>query len=198
MKLIDARNMACPKPVIETKKFLEENRECIELAVLVDNPAASENVSRFLSNCGFEVSVARDGDTLKITGLNKKGEEASHTREEADEFSETKTLVMIARDKMGSGDSALGEKLMKNFIATLYEYQGLWMLVFVNSGVKLAVSGSGALEDLKKLAESGVKILVCGTCLDHYKILEAKEVGETTNMLDIVTSLNLADKVIAI
>jgi hypothetical protein len=39
-------------------------------------------------------------------------------------------------------------------------------------------------------------VLVCGTCLTHYGLLEAKAVGETSNMLDIVTSLDLADKII--
>ena len=53
-----------------------------------------------------------------------------------------------------------------------------------------------SLDALKKLAESGVSILVCGTCLNHYGLLEKKQVGETSNMLDIVTSLDLAGKVI--
>ena len=39
---------------------------------------------------------------------------------------------------------------------------------------------------------------MCGTCLNHFKLLEAKQVGETTNMLDIVTAMQLADKVITL
>ena len=42
----------------------------------------------------------------------------------------------------------------------------------------------------------GVSVLVCGTCLAHFGLLEAKAVGDTSNMLDIVTSLDLAGKVI--
>jgi hypothetical protein len=34
--------------------------------------------------------------------------------------------------------------------------------------------------------------------LNHFGLLEKKQVGETTNMLDIVTALQLADKVISI
>ena len=48
----------------------------------------------------------------------------------------------------------------------------------------------------KKLEAAGVSILVCGTCLEYYGLLDSRQVGETTNMLDIVTSLDLADKVI--
>jgi hypothetical protein len=39
---------------------------------------------------------------------------------------------------------------------------------------------------------------VCGTCLNHFNLIERKQVGETTNMLDIVTAMQLADKVINI
>jgi len=33
-------------------------------------------------------------------------------------------------------------------------------------------------------------------CLDHFNLLDKKQVGQTTNMLDIVTAMQLADKVI--
>ena len=39
---------------------------------------------------------------------------------------------------------------------------------------------------------------VLQTCLNHFNLLERKQVGETTNMLDIVTAMQLADKVINI
>jgi hypothetical protein len=39
---------------------------------------------------------------------------------------------------------------------------------------------------------------VCGTCLTQFDILERKQVDETTNMLDIVTAMQLADKVVNI
>jgi intracellular sulfur oxidation DsrE/DsrF family protein len=62
----------------------------------------------------------------------------------------------------------------------------------------LAIEGSPALEHFKKLEQEGVSILVCGTCLDHFNLLENKQIGETTNMLDVVTSLQLASKVIKV
>ena len=66
----------------------------------------------------------------------------------------------------------------------------------INGGVTLAATPGPALEALQRLAADGVSVLVCGTCLTHYGLLEAKAVGETSNMLDIVTSLDLADKII--
>ena len=50
---------------------------------------------------------------------------------------------------------------------------------------------------LKDYENQGLHILVCGTCLTHFDLLDQKQVGETTNMLDIVTAMQLADKVIS-
>jgi selenium metabolism protein YedF len=108
-------------------------------------------------------------------------------------------MVMIATDRIGFGDDELGIKLMISFVKTLKEMGSeLWRLVFVNNGVKLTITGAEVLEDIRSLADNGVHILVCGTCLMHFNILEDKQVGETTNMLDIVTAMQLADKVINI
>ena len=110
-----------------------------------------------------------------------------------------KILVMVGTDRLGHGDDALGAGLLFNFLKTLKEMgSDLWRLVFVNNGVKLTAVGAEAVPVLQDLAASGVSILVCGTCLNHFQLLEEKEVGETTNMLDIVTSLQVADSVINI
>ena len=86
---------------------------------------------------------------------------------------------------------------MLNFLATLPEMgPQLWRMILVNGAVRLAVEGSPCLEALQKLEAAGVTILVCGTCLTHFDLLDKKAVGQTTNMLDVVTSLQLAEKVI--
>jgi len=108
-------------------------------------------------------------------------------------------MVMVATDRMGYGDDDLGTRLLVNFLKTLKEMgEELWRLVFVNNGVKLTIEGAEVLPVLRELREDGVCILVCGTCLSHFNLIEKKEVGETTNMLDIVTAMQLADKVINI
>ncbi|NOY69438.1 MAG: sulfurtransferase-like selenium metabolism protein YedF [Deltaproteobacteria bacterium] len=110
-----------------------------------------------------------------------------------------KIMVFISTDRVGFGDDELGKKLMINFIKTLNEMgDELWRLAFVNNGVKLAVEGSPVIEYLMAHETEGVHILVCGTCLDYFDLLGDKKVGDTTNMLDIVTAMQLADKVISI
>jgi len=200
MKKIDARGLSCPAPVLLTKAAIDEEKAA-RLTIIVDNKASKENVSLFLASKGFSASVTeKDGDFF-ITGEGPPGaavEEDAGEAVSSDEASE-KIMVMAATDRIGHGDDELGRKLMISFIKTLNEMgPALWRLVFVNSGVKLTTSGSTVLQELRALEKSGTQILVCGTCLTHFDLLDEKKVGETTNMLDIVTALQLADKVINI
>ena len=164
----------------------------------MDNPAAQENVSRFLQRAGFEVRVEENQGTFAVSGSRGAAGTCQIMVPEARETPH-KILVLMGSDTLGRGDNFLGSKLMGNFISTLKEMgPELWCVVLLNSGVKLAVGGSEVLPGLLSLEHSGVRILVCGTCLNHFELLEAKQVGETTNMLDIITAMQLADKVITL
>lgn len=86
---------------------------------------------------------------------------------------------------------------MATFLANLSELgESLWRIILLNGGVKLSAMEEEALKSLQALEASGVSILVCGTCLNHYDLLAKKQVGETTNMMDVITSLSLAQKII--
>ncbi|MCB2184999.1 MAG: sulfurtransferase-like selenium metabolism protein YedF [Deltaproteobacteria bacterium] len=200
--MLDCRGLACPQPVLQAKKALEE-QALEQVEVLVDNEAASINVRRFLGTRGFATEVAKQGADYLVKGEK----DASLTPSEGpapEEYtcapgSGGRQLVFVRSETLGRGDDALGAGLMKNFLATLGEMgPALWRIIFVNGGVKLCVAGSPVLESLQGLVQNGVSILVCGTCLTHFGLLEQKQVGETTNMLDVVTSLQVADKVITV
>jgi len=197
---INCLGLACPAPVIQVKELLEKG--CPDaISVLVDNEAARENVSRFLAHHHFQVSVERAGDNFRVTGTGQAGacEIMPATELTGMTGGAKKILVMVGSDRLGHGDDKLGEGLLINFLKTLKEMgPDLWRLVFVNSGVKLSAEGSAAVTILQELATGGVSILVCGTCLNHFQLLDKKQVGETTNMLDIVTSMQVADSVINI
>ncbi len=198
MKKIDCRGMACPQPVMATKDIIEEHpREMVE--VLVDNKASRENVSRFLKSQGWTVSVKEAGSGIfSITGAPPTCE-IVHEEKSHDGSQAQKILVFIPTDVFGNGSEELGRGLMKNFISTLKEMgTELWRVVLVNAGVKLSSKDSNVLEDLKALEKAGVDILVCGTCLEYFNLIDSKAVGHTTNMLDIVTSMQVATKVIRI
>jgi selenium metabolism protein YedF len=196
---LDCRGLGCPSPVLKTRELVERgNVTCLN--ILVDNPAARENVSRFLGRMGYRVSTVEKDGIFEVRGTR---DEAAVVCEVTEPLpggdDERKIAVLVGTDRMGRGDDLLGSKLLFNFIGTLKELgPELWRLIFLNGGVKLAVEGSESLPALRELDGEGVVILVCGTCLNHFGLLEKKQVGETTNMLDIVTVLQLADKVISV
>ncbi len=196
MKTVDARGLACPAPVLQTKDAIEKENAA-SLTIIVDNEAARENVSRFLGSKNYAVSVTeKDGD-FYITGQGDPDVTDEKSIPDTGDDETEKIMVMVTSDCVGHGDDELGSKLMISFIKTLKEMgPSLWRLVLVNGGVKLAIEASEMLPDLQALDASGIKILVCGTCLTHFDLMDKKQVGETTNMLDIVTALQLADKVV--
>jgi selenium metabolism protein YedF len=202
-KTLDARGLACPAPVLMTKEAVEKDR-LNTVEVIVDNEAAKENVSRFLGSQQFSVSTSEEENDYKIyaqrqgymVGTISKPEDSPQPTASGQK---QKIMVLIATDRLGIGDDELGKKLIISFIKTIGEMgDELWRLVLVNNGVKLTIDGSPVLEDLVAYENDGLTILVCGTCLTHFGLLEAKKIGETTNMLDIVTAMQLADKVINI
>jgi selenium metabolism protein YedF len=198
METIDCLGLSCPQPVLGTKSFLETNPKTQTLSVLVDNLAAAQNVERFLGTRGFAAYIEGSGTDYVVTGKKEESAGCALSTSEAGKAPE-KILLLIARDRIGRGDDRLGASLMQNFIKTLKEMgPDLWRLVFLNAGVKLTVEGAETVTVLKELEDEGVSILVCGTCLNFYDLLEKKQVGETTNMLDIVTSMQMAGKVISL
>ena len=203
---LDCTGLPCPQPVLKCRQCVDAEAPA-RLVVVVDNEPAKENVSRYLQTRGYAVVAAPEGDRFLVTAISGS-DETGHTEEcevcqvlgdaELNRAART-TAVFLTADRVGRGDDELGGKLMVNFLATLPELgASLTRMILVNSAVKLACEGSPCLEKLQALAGSGVKILVCGTCLGHFGLMEQKRVGETTNMLDVVTGLHLADKIIQI
>jgi selenium metabolism protein YedF len=194
-KAVDARGLACPQPVINAKKALEEIEEGI-LTVIVDNVAARDNVRRFVESQGCTVKVEEDnGDYhLEIAkGFSCEVESKPRGTKGNDNI-----VIYINSNVMGVGDEELGNILMDAFLKTMIVADPQpRKLIFVNSGVKLAIVGSDVLEHIKEMEKKGVEILSCGTCLNFYGIKEKLGVGVISNMFDIIESLIEADKVIS-
>ena len=193
--------MICPAPILLVKDTIEKSNPQT-LTVLVDNPASFENVDRFLGSKGYSVATSQEGKTYRLKAqLSQKNPDDTTAKPEEnhEEKTEQKVLILVTTNCLGSGDDTLGAKLMASYLKTIKEMgPDLWQIIFVNSGVKLTTESSPALEDLQEYEQSGVIILACGTCLEHFGLTSEKKVGGTTNMLDIVTATQLADKVITI
>jgi len=185
VKKVDGRGLACPKPVIETKKALKDLTGK-ELITLVDNEIAVENIKKLLKKLNYNFEVSSKENHFEIKIFNEKED----TKEEMIEEKEVllDQSILFTNNKIGRGDDDLGKVLMKGYIFTLSEMEELpKYIMFVNSGVELTTKGSESIDDLKVLEERGVEILSCGTCLDYLNIdLSALEVGSVTNMYTIV------------
>jgi len=192
---IDARGLACPKPVINTKKELDNIEEGIVI-VTVDNNIAKQNILKLSNSLNYESRVIKDEKDL-ISIEIKKGDNVIIEEQVKDEL-ENK-CIFISSNKMGKGNDELGEILMKGFIYTLTESKPYpKSILLVNSGVKLSTENYDTVQNLKILEESGVEILSCGTCLDYYGLKESLKVGSITNMYTIVDIMKNSSQTISI
>lgn len=193
--------MACPQPVIATKKALE-SIEKGTLVTIVDNDTAKENVTLFAKNSGHGVAVEKVGDNYHIT-VNKGPASDSNQLPKMEisqnNLNSSSTVYLITSDQVGQGSPDLGQVLMKSLMVTLDEAGPLpQALLFLNTGVMLSCKGSPVLEQLQSLSVKGVDLISCGTCLNYYNLKDKLEVGRVSTMLDINNAMTQSAKVITI
>lgn len=70
--MIDARGYSCPMPVVMVQKEVKAAAPDM-LEVLVDDPCAVENITRFANNNGYEASAQPTGEDEFALTLRKKG-----------------------------------------------------------------------------------------------------------------------------
>jgi len=200
---LDCRGLACPQPVLETKKVLEKVPRGT-VVVIVDNEAARENVRRFAEHAGWTVEVeARDGNYYLTLARDEATPDvsASHSRTAAAAApgQDARPVYFITSNVIGQGSPDLGETLMKSLFSTLANREPApAAVIFLNTGVFLSTEGSPVINMLRQLATAGTEVLSCGTCLDYYKLREKLAVGRVSNMYEINTYLTEAQKVITV
>jgi selenium metabolism protein YedF len=195
-KEIDARGLACPEPVVLTKRALEdEPAGCFR--VIVDSVVSRDNVKRFAESQGCSVVVEEKGEGFALRVVRGPlvpcDESGKQTAVSGDE------VILICTDVLGKGDAKLGAILMKGFLNTLLDADPApTKVIFLNEGVRLTTAGSEVLDVLGEFQRRGVGLFSCGTCLEYYQLKEKLKVGEVTNMFEIVKSLSRAAKVIGL
>ncbi len=197
-EIIDAKGLACPQPVILAKKAIEKHGD---ITVLVDNQTALENVKRMASSKGCEVNVEEMDDgtyNIHLTGNPEKTTDETVTSSTAvNNSSAFSTVIVFSENCMGRGNDELGTVLAKAFIHTIVDIGNLPdTMIFYNTGVKLTVKDSDVIDDLKKLEDLGVEILVCGTCTNYFEITDNVSAGIISNMYDIATRMTTAGRLV--
>ena len=201
--VLDCRGLACPQPVLKAKGLLDTpGQDAVE--VLVDNEAAQSNLARFGKSQGYGVEIRASGDTRSITirkgphGKAKPATEAPAPEEYRCEPTGPGLVIVVPADTMGRGNDPLGGVLMRAYVKTIRNLNPLpAKIFFYNTGVKITATDSDLIAPLRELAGLGVEIYSCGTCLDFLNLKDTLQVGEVTNMYEIMDSMAQAAKVVS-
>jgi len=192
MQTVDGKGLLCPQPLILTRKALKNCLPGETLAIEVDNKTAFQNIMTYLKDQLLTPNGIETDGLFHITVVNR------HVMENEGDgccsidpgICSSAYVVAVSSDKMGEGDPQLGAILMKGFLNALIEQPVLpTHLLFYNAGVKLTTVDSGVSNSLLALQDSGVEILVCGTCIDFYDIKAKMAVGRISNMFALTETM---------
>ena len=63
--MLDARGLSCPEPGVMIRKAMMSKEA--KYIMVVDNPTAKENVTRYAEHQGYKVSVSERDDEYTLT-----------------------------------------------------------------------------------------------------------------------------------
>jgi selenium metabolism protein YedF len=219
MKTIDVRG-GSREPAAIIKEEIDRGEA--ELEVLLDNPVSASGVMRFLESKGFGVQLKDDEGAITITA-RKREQPANKTvafKKQPDgaangtqavprpqntppcpspDTEPSGTFSVLITNRALGGDRELGEILMKNFLGALPLMERLPLAVaLMNEGVRLALYDSSSCDHLKNLEKKGVSVLICGTCVNYFNIIDQVGAGSISNMPEIIETLNKADRIMTL
>ncbi len=192
MTIIDTKGHTCPRPLIMLKEALLETEVGAQLQVITDNETSLKNLLSYLNDQGASPDVETKGNVHTITTLRP---DTSIAESDAAAYCSTEVVrndyvVCLKSKRMGEGDADLGKLLMETFVENLKLQDHLpTHVVMYNDGVKLAMKESPVCSSLSELEELGCRIMLCGTCIDHYGLQYEIGVGMISNMVSITEIL---------
>lgn len=190
---LDGFGKACPLPVIMVKNEIErDDFDGEDIVIKVDNYIAVQNLEKLAKSYGINIRYSKIEGGYDVTMLISGNE--CKILEELDINSLPSEVAapsyLIINEFLGNGNNELGANLMQMFIFSISQMNLLPKTIsFMNGGVKLATLNDEVIITLKELEEKGVKILVCGTCLNFYGLSDKVVVGEVSNAYEILATL---------
>ena len=189
MKIVDAKGLACPQPLILTRKAIGE--KIGNFRVVVDDPISKKNIERYLKHEKKDYKISEEDALIYIDVISDLS-----AVEEVEEAEQVNKPVYVFKFN-GVAEDELGKVLTEGFLATIKEVTPLpEAIVFYHEGVYLALDDSPYLEILKELEDLGVKLFVCGTCVKFYDVVERVKIGEVSNAYDILAVMTNAHHLI--
>jgi len=199
MKIIDTKGFKCPQPLIMLKEGLQEMEQGENVTIYTDNETSLKNLVTYLRDQGVEPEVSSNE---KVHAIVTRRPEANLIDTDPAAYCETgivvnNYVVCIKSELMGEGDPELGKVLMETFMDNLKLQEQLpTHVVLYNSGVKLAMKQSSVCSSLSELEELGTRVMLCGSCIDHYGLQYDIGVGMISDMVVITETMAIAGHVI--
>jgi intracellular sulfur oxidation DsrE/DsrF family protein len=107
------------------------------------------------------------------------------------------TVILFVRNGIGEAPEELSQTLVRNYLGLLKDEKRVPVtMLFYGEGIKLLCKGSSVLDSLSALADRGVKLIACKTCLNYFNLTDDMLIGQIGTMADILTIQLEADKVI--
>ncbi len=193
MRELDLRNKSCPIPLVETRNFINNNRN-VDFKIILDNEVSFLKIKKYLENNKINYSANQSQDIYIFEVIFDGNERLSNEKFQINNFS-----VLVMSNLFGHGDEEISKTLMKSYFYSLSESITLPSnVIFINSGVKLLIEESGILKSLESLKNLGTSILACGVCVDYYGLNDRVKFCEITNIYSITEILNNSESVIRI
>jgi len=198
MKTLDTKGLKCPQPLIMLKEALLDLKTGEEIKVETDNNTSLKNLLSYLKDQGVVPDVSSAGSVHTLVAQKpEKDLEGSNEAIYCTTDLPTSYVVCIKGELMGDGDPELGKLLMETFVDNLKLQEQLpTHVILYNGGVKLAMKESPVCNSLTELEELGTRIMLCGTCIDHYGLQFDIGVGMISNMVVITETLAAAGHVV--
>lgn len=198
MKTLDTKGLKCPQPLIMLKEALLGLDAGEEIQVETDSDTSLKNLLTYLKDQGVEPSVSTKGKVHTLVAPRPEKDLAgSNPAVYCSTDLPASYVVCIKSELMGEGDPELGRLLMETFVDNLKLQEQLpTHVVLYNGGVKLAMKESPVCSSLSELEDLGIRIMLCGTCIDHYGLQFDIGVGMISNMVVITETLASAGHVI--
>lgn len=198
---VNAVGEECPIPVVKATKAMQAMKEAGTLEILVNNAPAVQNLSRMAAGHHFSARTEERGNGVSAVVIDVTGPVSPVALDTTGDLcglpASGDFVVAVDTDAMGRGSDELGKTLLKGFLFAVSQLPSLpRTILFYNGGAHLTCEGSASLEDIRSMADRGVDIRTCGTCLNFYGLTEKLEVGSVTNMYEIVETLAKAGKVV--
>ncbi|MEN8158382.1 MAG: sulfurtransferase-like selenium metabolism protein YedF [Bacteroidota bacterium] len=202
MNTIDTKGLICPSPLIMLKEALLTIEPGESVSIITDNEISLQNMLNYLKDHGADPEVQTRGKIHTILTMRPdrslgESDPAAYCETTPVESHRSDYVVCIKGDLMGEGDPELGRMLIETFIDNLKVQENLPShVVIYNAGVKLAIKETTTCSSLNELEELGCRIMLCGNCIDFYKIQYKIGVGMISNMVSITETLASAGHVI--